>query len=359
MFYVFHGDDTFSCAEELASLIAKMGDPEMTGLNTTRLDGRSIALDELEHHCDTMPFFADRRLVIVYGMLTRLAQKEPALATQSAEPQEQGERARGERVRGERVRGERVRGERARQELDALVAYLPELPPTTRLIFVEEHEIPSNHPILKLAQKSDAGYVKAFELPMGGALVRWIQKRVKQAGGQITPDATRALSTFVGSDLYQLNQEIEKLVAYTDGKRPIAEGDVNLLTPHAREANVFEMVDALGRRDGKTASHMYHQLLDAGEHPLALFGMIVRQFRLLIQVKELAPRLLTPEAIARELRQNPYPIKKTFNQSKNYSMSQLQVVYHQLLETDAAIKTGQLDAIVALDLLIAGLGRFA
>jgi DNA polymerase-3 subunit delta len=322
MFYVFHGDDAFSRAEELASLVARMGDPEMTDLNTTRLDGRTVTLDEIQHHCDTVPFFADRRLVIIEELLTRLAQKEQ------------------------------------KSELDALVAYLPHLPPTTRLILIEDHQISRTHPVLALARESDLGYVKAFRLPTGNGLTRWIQKRVKRAGGQITPGAIRTLSAFVENDLYQLNQEIEKLVAYTDGQRPISEEDVALLTPPAREANVFEMVDALGRRDGKTASHMYHQLLDAGEHPLALFGMITRQFRLMIQIKELAPQLLTPETIARELRQNPYPIKKIFRQSDNYDMAQLQTIYHKLLETDVAIKTGQVDAALALDLLIAGLSRF-
>jgi DNA polymerase-3 subunit delta len=117
------------------------------------------------------------------------------------------------------------------------------------------------------------------------------------------------------------------------------------------------MVDALGRRDGKTASHIYHQLLDAGAHPLALLGMIARQFRLMIQIKELAPKLLSPEAIARELGQNPYPVKKILSQSRNYTMEQLRVIHHRLLETDVEIKTGRTAPPLALDLLIASLSR--
>ena len=325
MFYVFHGNDAFSRSEELASLTVKMGDPSLAGLNTTHLDGRTTTLQEIHHHCSTVPFFSDRRLVIVKGLLKRLTQKKPG----SAEAEYMVE----------------------------LLFYLPDLPPTTRLIFVEDSELPERHPVLALARDSDVGYAKVFTAPIGRALVRWVQDRVKQAGGEIDPSAAETLCTFVGNDLYQLYQEIQKLVAYTDGQRPITKQDVHLLTSQAREASIFTMVDALGQRDGKTAIRTTHDLLQAGAHPLSVLGMITRQFRLMIQVKELAPTLGTPQRIARELHQNPYPIQKILAQSKNYTMEQLHRVYHQLLDTDVSIKTGRCDPILALDTLIAGLSR--
>jgi DNA polymerase-3 subunit delta len=347
MFYVFDGDDAFSLREELAALMVKMGDPATRDLNTTTLDGQNTTLVELRHHCDTLPFFTERRLVLVKGLLARLGQKGASNAD--------------------------------KQFLTDLVTYLPTLPPTTRLIFVDSVKLARRHPVVALARDSDSGHIKTFEAPTGGGLARWVRGRVKQAGGQIEPQAVEMLCTFVGNDLYQLSHEIDKLVAYTDephpaelcsgeqssgkqgsgGQRAITREDVLLLTPHARQANIFDMVDAIGRRDGRTASRIYHQLLDAGEHPLALLGMITRQFRLMIQVKELAPQLGTSQAIARELKQNPYPIKKILTQSKNYTPDQLRQVYHKLLETDVDIKTGRMEATLALDTLIAGLSRAA
>jgi DNA polymerase-3 subunit delta len=327
VFYVFDGDDAFSLREELAALVRKMGDPAMSELNTARLDGRSATMAEIEHHCSTLPFLADRRLVVIEGLLERLGQKN--------------------------------RSEADRRFLADLVEYLPDLPPTTRLFFVESRSLPKRHPVLALAGKSDVGHVKTFEAPTGSSLTRWVRRRVKRVGGEIEPRAADALCTFVGNDLYQLSNEIEKLVAYTDGQRAISIDDIQLLTPHARQASVFDLVDALGQRDGKTASRIYHQLLDAGEHPLALLGMITRQFRLMIQVQELAPQLGSPRAIARQLKQNPYPIRKILAQSKNYSRDQLRAVYHQLLDTDVDIKTGHMEPTLALDTLIAGLSRVA
>lgn len=325
MFYIFQGDDVFSCEEALVELKAKMGDPTLVDLNVNYLDGRTVNMGELAHYCDTIPFMAERRLVVVRGLLERLSQK--SLSEQDA------------------------------AFLSRLVDYLPDLPETTRLVFVETSEVPRRHPVMTLAQRSEAGFIKTFALPKGRELEQWIRKRVDSAGGSISPGAVNELSTYVGSDLYQLDQEIAKLVAYTGGERAINEKDVQLLTPHVREGNIFEMVDALGCQDGRTAGQIYHQLLDMGEHPLMLLSMIVRQFRLMIQIKELAPQLLTPEAIASELGQNPYPVKKILQQSRHFTMSHLRAVYQRLLETDVAIKTGQFEASLALDLLIAGLSR--
>jgi DNA polymerase-3 subunit delta len=327
MFYVFHGDDPFSVHEALTSLMARMGDPSIAELNTTHLDGQAIDVGELIQHCSTIPFLADRRLIIVRGLL-------------------------------ERIRGAGRNAPEAKL-LDQLTSYLPHLPSTTRLIFVENIHLPKGHPILRLADQTHQAHVQEFALPQGDQLLRWTQQRVRQVGGEIEPTALEALCSFVGSDLYRLDQEVQKLAAYTDGQRPITEADVLLLTPDAREASIFDLVDALGHRDGHTACQLYHQLLDAGEHPLGLLGMITRQFRLMVQIKELRPTLHTADAIARVLHQNPYPVRKILAQSQNYSTEQLRLVYHKLLDTDIEIKTGQIDAELAIDTLIAGLSRVA
>jgi DNA polymerase III subunit delta len=327
MFYIFHGDDTFTQREELSRLVAKLGDPAMAGLNTVELEGSSIAWQDLLHHCSSIPFISDRRLVIVHGLLARLEHT--------------------------------AKRQTDARFLERLVDYLPDLPATTRLIFAEQKELSPKHPVIALARSSQDGYEKTITRLTGSTLTRWVQQRVSREGGEIARNSAQMLCTYVEEDLYQLTQEIQKLVAYTDGQRPITEADIQLLTPRARQANIFHMVDALGRRDGRSATAIYHRLLESGDHPLALLGMITRQFRLMIQVKELAPELGTPKAIARELGQNPYPIRKILTQSDNYTMSQLHAVYHKLLDTDLSIKTGRTEPVLALDLLIAGLSRAA
>ena len=329
MFYLFHGEDEFSRSETLADFKKKMGDPGLVELNTTVFDGRKVTLSELQHACDSVPFMAERRLVIVEGLLTRLASKGK----------------------------ERALSAWQKEYLEKLTQYLRFLPETTRLVFVENKSIGKSNPVHRLALADERGHIKEFEPPQGRALNRWIEQRVKKKGGQINAAAVETLAAFVGNDLRLLDQEIEKLTIYVDGARPIGEDDVRLLVSYVQEANVFEMVDALGQRNGQRAAKLLHQLLDEGEHPLRLLGMIVRQFRIMIQVKELSEQRLSQQDMAARLKLHPFVVKKTTRQAMNFSMKQLEAIYRRLLETDVAIKTGQMNDVLALDMLVVGLSR--
>ncbi len=316
-FYVFHGEDEFTRAETLGDFKRRLGPPDTVDLNTTRFDGKSLTLANLRHACDAIPFLAERRLVIVEGLLTRITSQKEYLAT--------------------------------------LADYLPRLPETTRLVFVENKSLSAKHPILKLAQQEERGYAKCFDAPNAKGLPGWIEKRARKHGGQIEPQAAHQLATVVGADLRLLDQEIFKLVTYTNAKRPITKADVDAVVPYAQAAVVFDMVDALGRRDGRTAAQTLHRLLEMGEHPLRLLAMIVRQFRLLIQVEELKAEGNTSRDVAQALKLHPFPAGKLCNQATHFTAAQLETVYRHLLDTDVAIKTGKMEADVALDLLVAGL----
>lgn len=316
-FYVFHGTDEFTRAETLADFRGRLGSADTADLNTTFLDGRKASLAELRHACDAIPFLAEKRLVIIEGLLTRAVKQEKLL--------------------------------------DELAEYLLRLPETTRLVFIEENPLPDNHPILQLAQQDARGYVKRFDPPDAKVLPRWVAERVRKHGGEIEPQAAARLAAAVGADLRLLDQEVVKLVTYVNAGRPITIADVDEVVPYAQAAVIFDLVDALGRRDGRTAAQTLHRLLDAGEHPLGLLTMIVRQFRLLIQVKELKAEGANPQTIAKELGIHPFPARKLHNQAAYFTTAQLEAVYRHLLETDVGIKSGEIEAEVALDLLVAGL----
>ena len=313
MFYIFHGDDQHSLKETLADLQSKLGDPTMLDLNTNRFDGKTLAFSQLQHACDSIPFIAEKRLVVVNDLLKN---KPPFL--------------------------------------DELIEYLPKLPGTTRLVFIESQNLSKNHPLIKLAQSSDRGYVKSFVRPEGGRLEGWIRQRVQATGGQISPRAVHLLAINVGNDLDSLDNEIEKLVLYK-GRGLIEPEDVTLLCPHVAEASIFELVDALGSRHGRTAAHLLQTKLNEGIDPFYLFSMFVRQFRLLIQVKELAEGGSRPPDIAKRLKIHNFVAGKLFQQSHNFTMDQLEQIYAHLLEIDIGVKTGRTDMITSLSLLVAGI----
>ncbi len=325
-FYVFHGEDEFTRSETLSSFERRLGPADTVSLNTTTLDGRALTLAGLRHACDAIPFLAERRLVIVEGLLVTLIPRK----------------------------GQHLPEARQRL-LDQLTDYLPHLPPTTRLVFVEELTLSSNHPIVRLAQREPQGYEKRFSPPDTGSLPRWIGKRAQKHGGRIEPRASHQLAAVVGADLRLLDQEISKLVTYTGGSRAITAADVEILVPYSQDAVIFDLVDALGSRDGPTAARTLHRLLESGEHPLGLLGMIVRQFRLLIQVEELKSHGASPRDIADVLKIHPFPARKLHAQATHFTGPQLEQVYRHLSDVDLAIKTGQMEPEDALDLLVAGL----
>jgi len=332
MFYVFHGPDDLSRAETLKTLKDKIGDPAMADMNTTLLDGDAVTLGELQEACDALPFLSDRRLVIVTGYLTR-PEKGP--------------------------RREERRRQADKKTLEDLTEYLDKLADTTRLIFVEEKTLLASHPIVKLGRTREDGHVLAFGGPTRRDLPAWIEQRVRLKGASIEPTAAQALAEAVPDDTRLLDSEIEKMITYVYPDTTITSAHVDLLVPYTGESNVFTMVDAIGRRDGPGALRMLHKLLDDRRDdpaiPLYLLSMIVRQFRILIQVKEMSAQGMTVSTIAKRAGIHPFVAEKAMPQSLNFTMGELDAIYPRLLNTDLSIKTGKMDGVLALDILVASI----
>jgi len=332
MFFLLHGDNEFEISERVADFKQKIGDDSMRDLNIIVLDGRKTMLSEVQHAADSIPFLADKRLVIVEGLLTRLASRKAKDSADEAAP-----------------------SGAAKDFLNGLVAYVPHLPDTTRLVFVEFQPLSAKHPLIKLAEQQKGKTNITCPQPAAGELPRWITDRAKKLGGSIEFAAAQRLAILIGGDLRRLDSELNKLVTYVNAQRSITEKDVNLLVSDVSTSSVFDLVDALGKREGKRAIHELHHLLDQGENPMGLLAMIVRQYRLLIQVKEMQGRGLPPDAMAKELGQHPFAIKKINEQARHYrDIAQLEAIFRRLLEIEAEIKTGQTGDVLALDLLVAG-----
>ena len=315
MFHLFHGQDTYSQRETLAALLAKEGDPDMLSLNTTRLSNR-ITFAELQSACDAMPFLSRVRVVLVEDLFSSSPDK--AL-------------------------------------MEKLEAYLPQLPNTTRLIFLESQSLSDNHRIIRLAQEKKIGYVRKFEQPKGGDLERWVRTHVEDRGGRIAPQAAALLATNVGGDLQALTNEIEKLVLYKGSEATIEAADVVLLSPYAAEETIFELVDALGNRQTARAAELFQEKVDEGADPFYLFSMFIRQFRLLIQARYLLDRGERAAGIAEQMKQRPFVADKLARQARNFTLPQLEQIYRRLLAIDVDAKTGKADLLTSLYLLVAGL----
>lgn len=324
MLYVLHGQDDFSLREALAEIKEGLGDGELVATNTTILQGQQLTPEQLIIICDKLPFLAPKHLVIVEGLLSRFEQRD----------------------RGQRSLSPEALG------WQSLKGYISRMPESTVLVLVDGRLRRSNLLLRELAPQAT---VREFTPLKDAGLLNWIQSRAKERECNISPAALRLLADLIGGNLWLLSSEIDKLCLYTRGG-VVGENDVRSLVAYAREANVFAMVDAILERRSAAATQLLHCLEDEGAAPSYLLFMITRQFRMVIQAKDLLHQQRTAAEITHSLGlTSDYALRKTMGQAQGHSIGQLAEVHRKLLDTDILIKTGKLKGEVALDLLISEL----
>jgi DNA polymerase III subunit delta len=175
-------------------------------------------------------------------------------------------------------------------------------------------------------------------------------------GGKIEPGAAARLSDMVGEDPRIAAQELGKLLTYVNNSRPISMADVDKVSIASAQGNIFDLVDALGQGDGSRAQHVLHQLLE-DEEAFALWGMVIRQFRLLLQAREMLDSGAGISQVQSALKLHEYVAPKVTGQARRFSLPALESIYHKLLEIDEGVKTSQVPLDLALDLLVVDLAQ--
>lgn len=328
-FYLLHGDDDLALEEAVNRLRAGMGDGAEAELNTSTYDGEQASVAEVINAARSFPFLSDKRLVIVRGLISHLTRKGA--------------------------------GETGRKNLDLLLNELPELPAHARFVMVERQNLRTDSAIARLATEHPNGYHKPFKTPEDST--GWIIQRARTAyETEIDPSAAAALASVTVGDLRRADNELIKLVAYVAGERPIQEADVALLTPYVAEANVFNMVDALAAGDGRQALNIMNTALDQdpSDPGFRLFGLIVRQFRLILLARAHLDQ--GGSTRGRDLQdalniKSSWQVEKVARQSRAFTQRQLEDIYRRLQQYDVEMKTGQIPPRLALDLLVASLAR--
>jgi DNA polymerase-3 subunit delta len=240
-------------------------------------------------------------------------------------------------------------------------SFLDSVPPTTRLVILEpgeikEREKPKNW-LLKWAHSAGPrAEVREFNLPRQRDMPGWIVNETRRQGGVIEPRAAARLAEMVGEDTRQASGEIAKLLTYVNWTHPIGLEDVEAVSIVNAQGDVFALVDALGTGDARTAQRMLHQLLEQDE-PFSLFGMVIRQFRLLIIAREVLDEGGNQAGVVEALGLHPFVAEKIDRQARAFRMATLEAIHHRLLQMDEQAKTSQVPLDLALDMFIAQTGE--
>jgi DNA polymerase-3 subunit delta len=314
--FLLYGNDEFAIARKLKDFESDFSDPTSADMNTARLDARSLSEDGLGNALNSMPFLAKRRLVL--------------LANPSS----------------------KYNNTQARKKFLEFIGKTPE---TARLVMYESVETTKEaekHWLVKWAEKNEKLIqARAFMLPRLRDMAGWIVNETKNQGGKIEPRAAEMLKEMVGVDTRQAGMEIAKLLAYANWARPINTQDVEAVCIVTSQQSVFDFVDALANGNGKSAQYLLHRLLET-EDEFSLWGMVVRQFRLLIQAREILDGRGNKDDVARALGIHPFVAEKATQQAVGFSIESLEAIYHRLLNIDERVKTSQFTLGLAMDTLV-------
>src|SRR5215211_1005769 len=313
--YFLCGNDEFAITRKLKEFESDFPDPTSADMNTARLDARSMDENDLNNAVNAIPFLAKRRLVLLQNPSSK------------------------------------YNNPNARKKF---LAFLEKTSETTRLVMFEsvEPKEAERHWLVKWAEKNSKSIqTKAFMLPRLKAMTGWIINETKNQDGKIDPRAADMLKEMVGVDTRQAGMEIAKLLAYVNWARPITGSDVEAVCIVTSQQSVFDFVDALSNGNGKSAQHLLHRLLE-NDDPFSLWGMVVRQFRLLIQAREILDGRGNQNDVARSLGVHPFVAEKTTQQATHFSIETLEQIYRRLLKIDEEVKTGQITLDLAMDTLV-------
>ncbi|MFA5075916.1 MAG: DNA polymerase III subunit delta [Patescibacteria group bacterium] len=315
MIFFLYGPDTFRARQKLNELKEKfVKEVDESSLNLTYLSGKNLDIAQFNQAVATPPFLARKRMVIIDNLL-------------SNEPDQ----------------------ELTKQILEILGK--EDLIKDILLIFLETDDFKRDGVLSKRLIKEK--YAQEFELLKDSELRNWLRVEFRNRGGKISSTALERLAGLVGNDLWQLNSEIDKLIAYA-GDNSIEEKDVTELVRGRFDDNIFHLIDAIAAKNSRLAHQLLSEQFDSGADELYILTMLTRQFRILLQTRELAEanRQITKTQVASQLGVHPFVAQKALGQIKNFSAAKLKDIYRQLLDADVRIKTNYATVPVIFDLLL-------
>jgi DNA polymerase-3 subunit delta len=219
------------------------------------------------------------------------------------------------------------------------------------LVFYEK-QLPDRRTELFKFLAAKQNVSQEFKKIEGVKLENWIKKVAERNNVEIEPLAVQRLELYVGSNLWQMANEMNKLTVFCGKEKIIKEKDVEELVAVKTEINIFDTVDALSARDKKKVFKLLHRHLEEGENEIYLLSMFIRQFRNLLIIKDLEEKGISHYEMPKRTGLHPFVVRKTFSQTKNFSLEGLKKIYARLLELDLSIKTGKISALSALDTLV-------
>lgn len=304
--YLLYGEEGYLKKQYRDKLKAAMAAPDDT-MNFTAYEGKDTSPRELIDLAETLPFFADRRVILV----------ENSGFFKNA--------------------------------CDDLAEYMEQIAPSTHFIFVEE-EVDKRGRMYKNVKK--AGKIVEFATQSEELITRWILGRLKREGKNITSNVMQLFLSKTGTDMGNIDRELEKLICYTLGRDVITAEDVEAITTEQTTNKIFDMVNAIAEHNQKKALDLYYDLLALKEPPMRIMYLISRQFQILFNIRDMSSKGLDNNTMAQKAGVPPFAVRRNVTQAKGFTMAQLKQALRDGVELEEAVKTGRMDDQMAVEVFI-------
>lgn len=304
--YLLYGEEDY-LKKQYKEKLQKALVPEGDTMNVSVFEGKDIRPGEIIDLAETMPFFADRRLILL---------------TNSGVFKSAG---------------------------DELAEYMKAIAPTACFVFVED-EVDKRSKMFKNVKA--AGRVVEFTRQNEQVLTQWILSRLKRENKKITQSVMQQFLNTVGTDMEYIDKELEKLLCYCMDKEVIEAEDVNAVCVQQTTSKIFDMVNAIADKNQKRALELYYDLLALKEPPMRILFLVARQFQILLQVKELGGKGHDSKFIAAKAGVPEFALRRNQGQARSFIKEQLYQAVTDCVEAEEAVKTGNLNDRMAVELLI-------
>ncbi|HET7658383.1 MAG TPA: DNA polymerase III subunit delta [Bacillales bacterium] len=321
--YVLYGSESFLIDEMKQAILESALDEESLDFNFSQYDMEEIPVEAALEDAETLPFLGEHRVIVI---------RNPYFFTGKTEKH------------------------KVEHDLDRLEKYIDDPAPSAIVVFTAEYEKLDQRKkvVKKLKQK---GEMLEFSGANEASIYALLSERAEKVGVTFTKEANNRLLQLIGPHLFQLVSELDKMVLYAGDNGEITAEVVDLLCAKTLESNVFALVDRVIAGKLHEAMVILHDLLKQNEEPIRLLALLVRQFRIIFQVKQLKESGYTQGQMAKRLRLHPYAVKVAAGQGKAFEKQHLLRILNDFAEADFQMKTGKMDKRLALELMLTGIRK--
>lgn len=300
--FLLHGNDNYQSSQKLKiwqdQFVKKYGEDS----NIDTYSGGKINISNFETDLRTTPFLSEKRMIIVKDFLSK--------------------------------------GDK--DDVKRITKLLDKTPDTCVLIFFESEKLSIASVAYKAINK--VGKIDEFPALAQSQITNWIINKSKADGIKISYVTANYLTAHCGTNLWTISNELEKLKTFVQDKE-ITNEIIDELTTPSLEASIFKLTDCISEKRTQKSLDVLKILNDNGEDLTQTFFMIVRQFRILIQTKDLVDKNESMASIGKKIKQKPFVVQKAKTQIKNFTAEKLREIYEQLLQIDIGFKTGKIKII--------------